>query len=272
MERELRRRVRVRVHNGLGVLTLARPQQGNALDLDMARAFAEGVDLLAHGRGIGVVRLDAMGQAFCVGGDLAEFAAAEDPSGHVAAVAAAMHEALTTLRAISAPVVAVVQGVAAGGGLGLALAADLTVMARSARVRSAYTAVGLTPDCGVSHHLAIRLGPARALDLVLTNRSVTAQEALDWGLVSRVEEDDALQASSERLVQQLLAGSNRALVGARDLIRAASATGWSAQLAAEAASIARLAGAPDGREGVQAFHAKRPAMFARVDSGAGENR
>ncbi|MCW2498435.1 MAG: hypothetical protein JWN87_111 [Frankiales bacterium] len=258
----LRDRVRTRLVGGVGTLTLARPDAGNALDLAMVEAMRDGVAELLGDPALRVLRLDAEGSAFCVGGDLAEFAGVADPSAHVAAVAAAAHAALDRVRAASVPVVCVVQGAAAGGGLGVALAGDVVLVGRRARLRVAYTAAGLSPDCGVSAHLARAFGPARAMDLALTNRTLTAEQAEAWGLVSRVVEDDELAATGDALVEQLASGSAPALAATKALLRAAPDRSWADQLDAEAASIAALAGAADGREGVAAFLGKRRPRFA----------
>jgi 2-(1,2-epoxy-1,2-dihydrophenyl)acetyl-CoA isomerase len=257
----IRDRVRLEVGGPVARLTLANPDAGNALDLPMALALRDAVCRLADDPALRVVRLDAEGKAFCVGGDLREFGGVEDPCGHVASVAAAAHAALTGLRELTAPVVTVVQGVAAGGGLGLALVGDIVLVGSRVKLRVAYTAAGLSPDCGVSHHLARVLGPARALDLALSNRTLTAETAEAWGLVSRVVADDQLEGTAAALAQELAEGAGEALAATKRLLRDASGREWTEQLTAEAASIARLAGSADGREGVAAFLAKREPRF-----------
>jgi 2-(1,2-epoxy-1,2-dihydrophenyl)acetyl-CoA isomerase len=261
MQQLLRERVRLAVDGSVGTISLARPGAGNALDLDMTVALREAAHRLTSYDGLRVVRLDADGRAFCVGGDLREFAGAGDPSAHVAEVAAAAHDALTVLRELPVPVVSVVQGVAAGGGVGLALVANLVLMARSATLRVAYTAAGLSPDCGVTLALGRALGPARAMDLALTNRALSAEQAEGWGLVSRVVDDGALGQEADAVVQLLATGAHEALRATKDLVRSGVDADWRGHLDAEAASIARLAGTPDGREGVAAFLQKRPPRF-----------
>lgn len=258
-------RVNLAVADGVARLTLAHPAGGNALDLAMTRGLRDAVASLASYDGLRAVRIDAEGRVFCVGGDLHEFAAAADATARVTEVAAAAHDALAGLRALPVPVVSVVQGVVAGGGIGFALVADVVLMARSAKLRVAYTAAGLSPDCGVSLALARALGPARAMDLALTNRTLSGDEAAQWGLVSRAVDDDALQEVADGLVQQLADGPQQALAATRRLLRDAarvdSEGAWRAHLDAEAVSIARLAGTTDGREGVAAFLGKRPPRF-----------
>jgi 2-(1,2-epoxy-1,2-dihydrophenyl)acetyl-CoA isomerase len=262
MDDLLRDRVRLQVHDRRAVLTLARGSRGNALDREAAHALSEAAHRCAARSDLRVVTLRAEGAAFCVGGDLSAIARAEDVSSYVLDVASRIHEAMTVLEEHPAVLITVVHGVAAGGGMGLALWGDLVLAGRSARFRAGYTAAGLSPDCGVSVRLAQALGSAVALDVLLTNRELSASEAHRWGLVSRVVEDLELEAVAHQVAGDLAAGSAPSLVATRALLRSASTTPWPEQLAQEAATIARLAGSPDGREGVAAFVGKRLPSFA----------
>lgn len=253
--------VRLVVDGPVARLTLAAPERGNPLDLAMATGFQRAVEQIASLPEVAVVRLDAQGKAFCVGGDLREFAGVADPAAHVALVAAAAHAGLSRLRELPVTVVSVIQGAAAGGGLGIALAGDIVVAARSVRLRSAYTAAGLSPDCGVIAQLSAALGRARTLDLVLTNRTVMAEEAAQWGLVSRVVEDEQLDDAASEIVTALASGARQALTASRRLVHAAPLRTYAEQLDAEAASIAALCATPDGREGIAAFLSKRSPRF-----------
>src|SRR5690606_4995299 len=133
-----------------------------------------------------------------------------------------------------------VQGIAAGGGMGLALFGDIVLMGSSARMRVAYTAAGLSPDCGVSFQLARTLGPARAAELTLTNRIIDADEALASGLVSRVVADDELSAQAQETAALLAAGPQAALVASVRLLRDAHQHTWSQHLDAEASTIVEM--------------------------------
>ncbi|MBS1870249.1 MAG: enoyl-CoA hydratase/isomerase family protein [Actinobacteria bacterium] len=245
-------------------VVLARPEAGNALNLAMARGLAEAARRVRDGAEEGTVRaalVAAEGRAFCVGGDLSEFARSEDRGACVAEVATTAHEAIAVLQAAPVPVVTAVHATAAGGGVGLALCGDVVLMASTAKLRLAYTAAGLSPDCGASWLLPRRIGMARALDLALTNRVVTGAEAEQWGLASRVVAPESLGAEAEAVAVALAHGSRRALAETKRLLRESSSTSFEEQLAAEAATIAALAAAPDGREGVDAFLAKRTPEF-----------
>jgi len=260
MHDEIRQRVVIET-GPVSTITLSRPQAGNALDLEMALALSEAVERVHDVAGLRAVRIAAAGSAYCVGGDLKEFAHVPDPSTHVAAVAAAAHDALTRIRGLGVPVVTVVQGVAAGAGVGIALSGDIVLAGNRAAFVLAYTAASLSPDCGGSYHLVRLLGPARANDLALTNRTVPAQLAADWGLVSRSLPDEELSVTADEVLAQLAAGSTDALAATKQLLRDSVGSSWAEQLRAEAASISRLAGTPNGREGIAAFLAKRKPEF-----------
>lgn len=268
----LQDRVALELDELTAVLTLARPERGNALDLAAARALREAAECCRARADLRVVHLRAQGSAFCVGGDLTEFSGAADLAGHVHEVASTVHEAMGLLRDLPAILLTEVQGVAAGGGVGLALLGDVVLAGLDARFRSRYTAAGLSPDAGLSALLASVVGPARALDFVLTNRELSAAEAERWGLVSRVLDGDELEDSARRLVDDLAASSPASLWATRELVRSAPGRSWVEQLEQEAASIARLAASPHGREGVAAFLGKRvPDFGVRPASAAADH-
>jgi len=246
---------------GVARITLNRPERGNAINLDLATGFRRAVRGVLGGAGVRAVLLVGAGGAFCVGGDLTEFAAAQDPSAHIAELAGIMHEAIVDLVRAPVPVISGVHGAVAGAGVGLALSADLVVAASDARFRTAYTGVGLSPDCGVSWVLARTLGHAVALDMALTNRTLDATEAERRGLVSRVVAPQELEGTLTELAGALASGPAQALAATKRLIREAGRTDLEAHLADEAAAIAAAAAGPDAREGIRAFLEKRPPRY-----------
>jgi 2-(1,2-epoxy-1,2-dihydrophenyl)acetyl-CoA isomerase len=162
---------------------------------------------------------------------------------------------------MEAPVIAAVSGAAAGAGLSLACACDLILAAESARFTVAYTRAGLTPDGSSTYFLPRRLGLGRALELTLTNRPLTAQEALAWGLVNRVVPDADLAAESSALAMQLAAGPTRTLGAAKRLLRESWESALTEQLDREAAAISAIFTSDDAREGILAFVEKRSPRF-----------
>lgn len=254
-------RCTLRIQDGVAVLTLARPDAGNALDARMARALREAVTRLRPVAGAGDVRavvLRAEGPMICAGGDLGYFAAVPDRGEALRPVAEDLTVAVRGLADLPVPVISVVDGVAAGGGVGLALAADLVVMGPRARLKLAYSSVGLAPDCGVSVELVRRAGLGRALDLVLTDRLIDAAEAERFGLATLVSDDP--EAAARDLAQRFRDGSASSLAAGKRLIRGASQAWVDVYRQEVDAIVAQVAG-PDGHEGVDAFLQKRAPRF-----------
>ena len=251
--------VRAERSGRLLTITLDRPGQANALDMSTACQLRDAVRLIDDG--VGCVLLCAAGANFCVGGDVRAFAAAPEPGKFLGELATVVHDAVLGLVEGPAPVVAAVNGWAAGAGMSLAACADITLAAESARFRSAYSAIGLSPDCGLTWTLPRLIGRARAADLMLTNRAVGAAEAASIGLVARVVADDSLLAGAQALAAELASGPTAAYGSIRRLLDAGDRSTLADQLEAEAASIAACADHQEGRAGVAAFTAGRSPVF-----------
>lgn len=253
--------VDLQIRDGVARLWLDDAESANAFGPQMADDLLAATEELRHGRAPAVVVLGAAGKVFCGGGDLGHFAAAEDPAATVHALAGVAHSALVNLAALDAPIVARVQGAAAGIGLSLVCAADLAIAARRATFTAAYTAVGLTPDGGQSWTLPRLIGLRRATELILTNRRVDADEAARIGLITEAVADDELDHRVDETVEALRRASTSALGAARRLLARSATASFADHLRAEADSVAILAGSPDGREGVAAFLDRRPPAF-----------
>jgi 2-(1,2-epoxy-1,2-dihydrophenyl)acetyl-CoA isomerase len=239
-------------------VTLNRPRQGNAIDLELARSLSatfEGLD-----PSVSVVVLRANGKVFCAGGDVHGFAAADDAGAFIGGLAGELHRGLQALQASPVPVVAAVQGNAGGAGIGLLAACDVVVSIPTARFRPAYIALGLTPDAGLTWRLAAAIGPTRTLDLLMTDGELSAPDALAAGLVSRVVDD--VDAEVDRVIAQLSAGPTEAYARLKSLVHGAEQRSLAEQLELEAAGIAASAGTAAGREGIAAFTERRPPNFA----------
>ncbi|MEV8547611.1 enoyl-CoA hydratase-related protein [Streptomyces sp. NPDC051572] len=247
---------------------------GNAIDLAMARALRDTAGECEKAR-VRAVLLTGRGRSFCVGGDLKEFAAlpGEQLAGHLTDVTDALHAGLRILAGLDAPLVVAVQGAVAGAGLGLVAAADVSLAATDAHFTAAYTAIGYTPDAGVSWSLPRLVGPRRAMDLLLTNRRVTAAEALGMGLVSRVVDPERLNDEATRVAGALARGATGAYSATRRLVDRALTADLHEHLDEEARQLAAAAVAGEGREGVAAFLARRRPDFAGCGmEGAGADR
>lgn len=253
--------VTLEVREDVALIGLSRPANGNAIDLPMARGLRNAVTEVGSMSTVGAVVLFGHGEQFCVGGDLQVFATAAAPGEFLAELADTAHEAVLGLRALPVPVISAVHGACAGGGIGFALAADLVLAERTARFVVAYTAAGLSPDCGVSWILTRVLGPARANDLILTNRRLDGIEAERLGLVSRVVEPGTVYEEALRLARSLAEGPRDALAQSAQLVRDAGATSLKEHLQHEAESIASLIETPNGSEGIAAFLQKRHPDF-----------
>lgn len=237
------------VEDGVAHLRLTRGR-GNPIDLATAEGLLEAARRC--GPDVRAVLLTAAGSAFCVGGDLREFAASDDLAAHLTRVTDALHAALRIFAGLDAPVVAAVQGAVAGAGLGLVGVADLVVAAEDTTFTAAYTAIGYTPDAGVSWSLPRLVGPRLALDLLLTNRRLTAAEALTAGLVTSVV------PAPEPVAAALAARLTGAAFGVtKRLVRQGRSASFDRQLDDEARAIAEAAVSPPGREGVAAFLGER---------------
>lgn len=247
------------VDGGVWRVTLDRPETGNAVDGALADELRTA--LRAKPDAARAVLLAAAGPRFCVGGDVGQFGAAPDLASFVGDLAEDWHTTVRVLLGLDVPVVAAVHGAVAGAGVGLMSACDIVVCGRSTRIRPAYIGLGFSPDGGTSWALARALGPARTLDLVLTNGALTADEAQRAGLVARVEDDERVSESSLALARQLAAGPVRAMARTRTLVRRALVDGLDEHLDTEARLIALSAADPEGREGVRAFVERRSPDF-----------
>jgi enoyl-CoA hydratase/carnithine racemase len=240
-------------------ITLDRPQAGNALTPGLAAELAAA--FRNRPAATRAVLLLGNGPRFCVGGDVQSFADAEDPGTFVARLAHDWHEVIRLILACPVPVVAGVQGAVAGAGVGLIGACDMVICARGTKIRPAYVGIGLSPDGGTSWALTRALGAPRALDLMLTNGSLTAAEAHLNGLVARLVEDDELRDTAIAVAHEITDGPVRAMVRTRGLVRRAATRSLDEQVDDEAQLIAESAADPEGREGVRAFVERREPNF-----------
>lgn len=254
--------VELEVRDGIAHLTLNRPDESNGIDDRLARDLLAATTAVERDPSVRVVLLSGRGPRFCGGGDLKSFATAGDGLPALArTMLPALHSAIAMLVRGDAPVVAAVHGSAAGAGLGLVAASDLVIAGTSTKFVMAYTGVGLTPDGSTSWFLPRIVGLKRALELTLTNRVLSAQEALDLGLVTRVVADADVHADAAALASQLAAGPASALATAKRLLHTSFEDSLETHLAREADGIVEAMGTPDGREGITAFVEKRPPEF-----------
>jgi 2-(1,2-epoxy-1,2-dihydrophenyl)acetyl-CoA isomerase len=245
-------------------ITLNRPEVLNAFDEDLIAALGEAVSQAAEDGVVRCVLITGAGRAFSSGQDLAELTRryeAGDPIDLESRLRDGYNPIIARLREMAKPVVAAVNGTAAGAGFSLALAGDLRIAAESASFIQAFVKVGLVPDCGSTYFLPQLVGPARAADLAFTGRRVSAAEAQEMGLVTRVVADADLPGEAIQLARELASLPTRAI----GLIKRALHAAWTADLKGQLDYEAQLQAAAsqtqDHREGVAAFMAKRLPRF-----------
>jgi 2-(1,2-epoxy-1,2-dihydrophenyl)acetyl-CoA isomerase len=250
--------------HGVARLELNRPDAANAIDLELATELEQAAgELAAAGTDVRVVLLTGAGARFSGGGDVGSFASL-DPAALgdlLAEITSHLHPALEQLVALDAPVIAAVQGSAAGAGFALVLSADLVVSARSTRFVMAYTGIGLSPDGSSSWFLPRIVGLRRATELALTNRVLSADEALDWGIVTTVVDDADLATAADSLAVALASGPTLAYGRAARLLRDSLGATLADHLHAERRELTASGSTADGAEGVAAFAAKRKPTF-----------
>ncbi len=252
------------IRDNVARITLNRPEAANSLNLQMAKDLMEVAMTCSEDPNVRAVLIRGAGKTFCAGGDLKEFSAQGDNlSYHFKAVTTYLHSAVSRFARMDAPVVAAVHGSAAGAGLSLVCSCDLVLAAESTRFTVAYTRIGVTPDGSSSYFLPRIVGFKRALELTLTNRLFSAQEAAHWGIVTRVVPDGDLMAQAEALATQLAAGPTLAFGTAKRLIHSGWKESLETQMEFETRGISDMGRTADAREGIAAFLEKRQPNFKR---------
>ncbi len=248
--------------DSVATITLNRPDAYNALTLPLARELFQAVLEVDEDPAVRCVVLTGAGKAFCGGGDVKDFAESLPRIGIlIKELTTFIHGAVSRLARSPKPVLVAVNGVAAGGGLSLALSGDLVLAAESARFTMAYSKIAATPDGSSSYFLPRLIGLRRALELYLTNRVLSAREALEWGLVTRVVPDAELGTAVEALARELAQGPTRAIGAAKVLFQQSTHESLETQMELESQAIAAAGHTDDFREGVTAFAAKRTPTF-----------
>ena len=243
-------------------ITLNRPDAANAMNDTLTRELAHAA-MRCDNSTIKAVILTGAGRFFSAGGDLRAMAASPGTRGHyVKTIADDLHRAISTFARMDAVLITAVNGVAAGGGFSLALTGDLVLASESASFTMAYTAAGLSPDGSSTYYLPRLVGWRRAQELILTNRTVSAEDAAHWGLVTECVHDARLAARADELAKQMATGARQSMSAVKKLLMSSFTNGLEEQMEWEGRLIAACADSPDGEEGISAFLQKRPPRFA----------
>jgi 2-(1,2-epoxy-1,2-dihydrophenyl)acetyl-CoA isomerase len=250
------------IADALAKIVLNRPARLNAFTLEMHEGLARALDAAERDKARAILVTGA-GQGFCAGQDLTE---RKLPGpGESIDLRVFLHERynplIRRLRALPVPVVMAVNGVAAGAGMGFALAGDIVLAARSARFIQAFVKIGLAPDAGSSYWLPRLVGPARARALVMTGDPLSAEDAASWGLVWKVVDDAKLMDEARAVARRLAAGPTAALMLSKRLLNASLDNDLDAQLDLERDLQFQAGHTRDYLEGVSAFREKRPPKF-----------
>ena len=260
--------VLTRVYESTLEITLNRPEAYNALNLDLMVALSDALATAATDESVKGILITGQGKAFCAGGDLKWIAqqAAGQQTGDVGAtlhkLAPQFHLAITEIRRMRKPVVAALNGIAAGGGFSLALACDFRVMAESAMLCQAYTSSGLSIDGGGTFALPRLVGLARALEIAAFDQPISAAKALEWGLVTNVVPDDKVLEESLSMLQGLAKSALHSFAWSKRLLTESFTNTLETQLELERRGISDCARQPDGQEGIRAFVEKRKPVFS----------
>jgi 2-(1,2-epoxy-1,2-dihydrophenyl)acetyl-CoA isomerase len=256
--------VRQHISDGVGTLTFDRPDSLNALDGAAKKALLAGLDELAQDPAVRCVVLTGTGRAFCVGQDLREHVrglTSDSPEEVWRTVPEHYNPLALALHTLDKPVIAAVNGVAAGAGASLAFLADVRLVAASASFTLAFAGIGLSCDTGASWTLPRLVGPTRALELMYSGRSVSAAEALDIGIATAVVPDEDFVPRVQEYAARLAAGPTLAFAAMRRAVRFAAARPLAEALEVEAEGMRRTGASADHRAAVEAFLAKQPATF-----------
>lgn len=254
--------VLIQQHGNILEVALNRPDVYNALNLDMMQSLGNILASAAVDSSLKGILITGRGKAFCAGGDLKWISQQTDEAGSVLhGLAPQFHLSILEIHRMKKPVVAAINGIAAGGGFSLALACDFRVMAESAVLRQAYTSSGLSIDGGGSFALPRLLGLARAMEIMTFDQPISSTRALDWGLVTRVVPDENVLPEALGMLEQLGRTSMQSFAWSKKLIADSFNHTLEIQLELERQGISDCAAHPDGQEGIQAFVEKRKPVF-----------
>lgn len=239
------------VADGIGHLELNRPKAANTVNMALAHGLHEAAIAAANNDDVRVIFLTGAGKRFCGGGDIGAITSADDPGAFITELASTADAGVQVLEALDRPVVAAVHGAVAGAGLGIMLAADVIIAAPDTKFVFAYPSVGLTPDCGVSVSLPRAMGLQRALAFALSEAPMSAEAALQQGLITEISEDP--QARAREIATSWAGKSSAALGATRQLLRQSNDTARDAHGEREATTIGTRVDSSEAQQLINAF-------------------
>jgi 2-(1,2-epoxy-1,2-dihydrophenyl)acetyl-CoA isomerase len=247
---------------GVATLTLNRPDAYNALNLPLGRELFDAALELDEDPEVRCVVVTGSGRAFCAGGDVKDFVDNLGRIGvHIKELTTYLHGAISRLARSDKPVIMAVNGIAAGGGFSLALSGDLVVATESAKFTMAYSKIAASPDGSSSYFLPRLVGLRRAMELYFTNRVLTAREAVEWGMITRMVPDAEFKGAVTTLARELAQGPSRSFGIAKRLLHQSTWESLETQMELEAQGIAACGHTEDFKAGVTAFAQKSTPTF-----------
>ena len=254
--------VEIKKHVSIVEVALNRQQTYNAFNLEMVECLTTHLTQLATDDAVRGIIITGKGPAFCAGGDLKwAIGFSERPGASFHALASKFHLAIVEIRRMKKPVVAAINGIAAGGGFSLALACDFRIMEESAKLRQAYTSNGLCIDGGGTFTLPKIVGSARALEIAAFDEPISSQQALEWGMVTKVVKDGASVEGAIKMLNRLTRISLHSYGWSKKLLNDSFANPLEAHLEQEREGLSNCADHADGQEGLKAFTEKRKPIF-----------
>lgn len=249
------------IKNHIAAIQINRPEAMNTLSLTFVKELNLTLEDIERRDDVRVVVLTGSGRAFCAGADLKETQEQTETGWYLRQITAAVHQAIGTMKAMPQPVITAINGVAAGGGFGLALSGDLVIASDAARFTTAFAKLGLSPDCSTTYHLVRLVGEKKAFELTAFSPILSAQEALDLGLINKVVPESEFEDAVNEWASTLAAGAPLGLKRSKALIQQSHENSLHAQLELESLNIVKGGQTEDFQEGVSAFLEKRPPKF-----------
>ena len=250
-------------HGSILEIALNRPDVYNALNMEMMVLLGETLSSAAVDDTVKGIIITGKGKAFCSGGDLRSISQqSENASSVLYRLAPQFHLSIVEIHRMKKPVVAALNGIAAGGGFSLALACDFRLMGESGVLRQAYTSSGLSMDGGGSFALPRLVGLARAMEILAFDEPIPAARALAWGLVTKVVPDEQVLPESIAILESLTSRSLHSFAWSKKLMTDSLNNALESQLELERQGISACAAHPDGQEGIRAFIEKRKPDFS----------
>jgi 2-(1,2-epoxy-1,2-dihydrophenyl)acetyl-CoA isomerase len=254
--------IEVTVSQKIAELTLNKPKAFNSFDLEMISELAKKLIELSTDNGVKGIIITGKGKAFCAGGDLGWVSSYSDHyQTSFNTLAGQFHAAILEIRRMKKPVVAAINGMAAGGGFSLALACDFRVMEKSAIMKQAYTSNGLSIDGGGTFTLPKLVGMAKALEIAAFDEAISSEKALEWGMITKVAEDGSSLEESRAMMAKIMKKSVNSFGMVKNLVNDSYNRSLEATLEKERKGLGDCGIHPDGLEGINAFLEKRKPVF-----------